>query len=104
MAQIIWSSRARRQFEMTLSVIGRESGQAIAEKWGRRFAKALRQIEQFPEIGSPVEDVNVPGLREQIVGPYRVIDLFDGTDCHLAFVIRAQRQLDEGLTPDDILS
>lgn len=102
MAEITWSPRGRRQLEIILSVIAREAGASVAEKWGRRFTKAVRLVEQFPEIGSPVEELNIPGVREQIVGPYRVIYQFDGTACHIAFVLRAEKQLDSGLTQDDL--
>ena len=104
MADVIWSPRANRHLHGILSVISREVGGAAALKWNRRFLKASRQLEKFPEIGSPVDDVPSPGLREQIVGLYRMIYRFDGLAVLIAFVIRAEQELDrawieEGLFP-----
>ena len=62
MADVIWSPRANRHLHGILSVISREVGGAAALKWNRRFLKASRQLEKFPEIGSPVDDVPSPGL------------------------------------------
>lgn len=97
MADVIWSPTANRHLGTILSLISKEAGGAAALKWNRRFLKASRQLEQFPEIGSPVEDIAVPGFREQIVGPYRMIYHFDGLAVQIAFVFRADQDLDRAL-------
>lgn len=97
MAEVKWSPTANRHLGNILSVISKEAGGAAALKWNRRFLKASRQLERFPEIGSPVEDLSVPGFREQIVGPYRMIYRFDGLAIHMAFVLRADQDLDRAL-------
>lgn len=58
-------------------------------------------LEQFPEIGTPVEDLDRLGLRERLVGPYRVIYRFTGTECRIGAVVRVERDLSRAITPDD---
>lgn len=98
MADVLWSPTASRHLGTILSVISKEAGAAAALKWNRRFLKASRQLEKFPEIGSPIEDIVVPGFREQIVGPYRMIYHFDGLAVQMAFVLRGDQDLDRALT------
>jgi len=98
MAEVVWSPRAHRQFGTILSVISKEAGATVALKWSRRFLKATQILEKPPEVGSPIEDVSISGLREQIVGPYRMIYHFDGSNVHIAFVVRAERELEQVLT------
>ena len=94
MARIIWSPRASREWESILTTIGREAGSAVRLKWKRKFDKAVNALVQFPEIGSPVEDFGIGGLREQIVGPYRIIYVFTGTECRISRFLRAEQDLD----------
>jgi hypothetical protein len=54
-----------------------------------------------PEIGAPVEELEWPGVREQIVGSYRVLYRFDGTTCRVGAVVRAERDLRRAVVPDD---
>ncbi len=94
MARIIWSPRASRDWEIILSTIGREAGTSVRLKWKRKFDKAVNALIRFPEIGCPVEDFGIGNLREQIVGPYRIIYLFTGTVCRISRLLRAEQELD----------
>lgn len=94
MARIIWSLRARRDWESILSIIGKETGTSARAKWKRKFDKAVNVLERYPEIGSPVEDFGIGGLREQLVGPYRIICVFTGTECRISRFLRAEQNHD----------
>lgn len=104
MANVIWSPRANRQLGTILSIISKEAGETVAIKWNRRFLKASRILEKFPEIGSPVEEIPIPGLREQIIGPFRMIFHFNGSAVHIVFVVRAERDLERVLMETGLLT
>lgn len=54
MAGIIWTTDARREFDGILTTIRREVGLHHAQKWQRRFARAVALIEALPQVCSPV--------------------------------------------------
>ena len=72
-----------------------------AEVWRALIEKAVSTLESLPEIGAPVEELGWPGVREQIVGNYRVLYHFDGTTCRIGPIIRAERNLKRAVAPDD---
>jgi plasmid stabilization system protein ParE len=80
--------------------IAREVSVRVAEEWATSIREAIALLETLPEIGSPVEDIPFPGLRERIIGPYRVIYRYDGEECLILTIPRAERDL-SGYTPDD---
>jgi plasmid stabilization system protein ParE len=100
MARVIWSTPARLEFDVILATIRREAGPHHAEKWRRRFEKALATIQTFPESGSPVEEFPWKNWRESIVGPYRIIYRFDGTNCRVLSAVRAERDLTQRFPED----
>jgi plasmid stabilization system protein ParE len=58
----------------------------------------------FPEIGSPVEDTDHPGLREQIVDNHRIIYRYDGVEvCQVVGVVHGSADLDQFLDLMDAL-
>ncbi|QEL16480.1 type II toxin-antitoxin system RelE/ParE family toxin [Limnoglobus roseus] len=61
MAGIVWTTDARREFDGILATIRREVGLGSAQKWQRRFAKAVAQIATHPELGSPLEEFSLVG-------------------------------------------
>lgn len=103
MARIVWSSRATREYQIVLNTIEREAGAAVRSKWRRKIDKAVKALERFPAIGSPVEEFGILGLREQIVAPYRIIYLHAGDVFRILKVIRADRDLDAVLSMADLL-
>lgn len=72
-----------------------------AEAWRVRIEKAVSALEALPEIGAPVEELDWPGVREQIVGNYRVLYRYDGTTCRVGAVVRAERDLRRAVMPED---
>ncbi len=101
MAKIIWSAPTRFDLEMILATIAREVGQHVARKWSQRISRAIAQLALFPEIGSEVEVFPFRNFREQIVGPYRIIYRFDGVNCRLLAIVRAQQDLTRRLNTED---
>jgi plasmid stabilization system protein ParE len=101
MVGIIWSEDARRRLERYITRIARESSARTATKWATRIRKSVAMLQMFPEIGPPVEDAPYSGLREQIVGPYRVIYQYDGTNCLIVTVARAEQDISRFLDPEN---
>lgn len=85
-----------------MSRLAREASPRTAAAWAARIRDAVAALKDFPEIGAPVEDAPFPGLREQLVGPYRIIYRFDGTDCWIVTVIRAEQDLRGVLDPENL--
>ena len=101
MARVTWTERANSDLRRTLNHLRRVASQATARKWAARIRAAVGRIEATPELGAPVEDAGNDGLREWIVGPFRIIYRFDGTTSEIQVVVRAERDLGPALDPDD---
>lgn len=65
-----------------------------AGKLALKIKKRVCLLAKMPEIGSPVEDTTHDGLRELIVGNYRVIYKYDGKECNIRTFVRAEQDLD----------
>ena len=102
MAVVAWTELARRGFQRIVATIGRRVSARVARKWATKLLSAVAKLNDFPEIGSPVEDFPEAALRERIVGPYRVVYRYDGITCHILAVIRAEQDLQRVLPPGDI--
>jgi plasmid stabilization system protein ParE len=85
-----------------LSRIAREASPRTAAVWAGRIRRPVATLADLPEIGSPVDDSPVPGLRERIVGPYRIIYRFDGADCLIVTLVRAEQDLRQVLDPENL--
>lgn len=73
-----------------------------ADKWVNKLLAATDQLELFPEIGAPVEEVGCSAFRELVVGPYRIIYRVVGDECRIGAIVRAERDLTRALSPDDL--
>lgn len=102
MARISWTAQARTDFRRLIAQIAVNQTPAIATEWARRIQAAVDILKKFPEIGSPVEDTPFPGLREQFVGPYRVIYKYNGRVCRIVIIPRAEQDLSSVLLPEDV--
>ena len=65
--------------------------------------RSALELEAFPQSGSVVEEFDEPRLRERIVDHYRILYSFDGDECRIVRVIRADRDLHRVLSPEDWL-
>ncbi len=102
MALVIWSPTARADLRAIYDRIARDSV-LTAEKWLSKLLQAAYTLEQFPEIGSLVEEPGFTGYREQIVGSYRIMYRYNGTVCCIAIIVRAERDLRNVTLPDDLV-
>lgn len=102
MAGITRSPTARDNLLRRLTDITRTSSVRTAEKRAAKLRAAVAALKTFPEVGSPVEDFPVPGLREHPVGPYRVNYRYDGTACLILAIPRTEQDLGRVLDPENL--
>jgi plasmid stabilization system protein ParE len=100
MARVAWSERASSDLRRLVNRLRRVASPATARKWAARLRTAVGRLESTPELGAPVEDADVDGLREWIIGPYRLVYQFDGTTCGIVAIVRAERDLGPALDDD----
>lgn len=100
MARLAWTERARSDLRRVVNRLRRVASPATARKWAARIRAAVGRIESTPELGAPVEDVDLDGLREWIVGPFRLVYQFDGATCEILAIVRAERDLGPSLDDD----
>jgi plasmid stabilization system protein ParE len=101
MAVVVWSPTARSHLRDTHDRIARDSI-LTAEKWVLKILKAIDRLESLPEIGSPVEEPGYNGFRELLVGPYRIIYRYTGTECRIGAIVRGERDLNRAVSPDEL--
>jgi plasmid stabilization system protein ParE len=101
MARVTWADAAKHDFHELVEWIARDSLTA-AEKWAIKIRTAPDVLERFPEIGSPVEEFDLPGLRELLVGSFRIVYLFHDDECRILTVARAERDLRRVLDPENL--
>jgi toxin ParE1/3/4 len=70
--QIIWSEQARDDLQSIVLFIAQDNP-AVAESFGYRLMSKVDMLEQFPQIGRVVPEVNDETIREIIFRPYRII-------------------------------
>ena len=100
MARVEWTDEARSDLRRVIDRLAGVVSAATARKWGARFRAAFQRIADTPEQGLPVEDVDITGLREWLVGPYRVLYRSDRPVPAILRIVRAERDLG-GLLDDD---
>lgn len=67
---------------------------AAAATWVEELFAQVQRLADFPEMGKPGRDVATPGIRELIVGDFRVFyEVGIGVDIHS--VRRASQLIDE---------
>jgi plasmid stabilization system protein ParE len=103
MALVTWSATAQSDLRRILNRIAAEASPRSAAKWADKHRDAAGTLATLPEIGSPVGDAPISGLREQIVGSYRLIYRYDGNECLILTVARAEQDLRRLLAPEDTL-
>ena len=103
MARVTWSPTARIDYERLLTWIATEASLQTALLWAAKIRASVQVLEDFPEIGAPVEDTAQTGFRERLVGPYRIIYRYDGTKSTIYYIARAEQDLGRILSPEDSL-
>lgn len=91
--RIIWSDRALQRVEEIAAWIAQDSP-AAASHWVEDLFDEVARLGGFPQMGKPGRDVATPGIRELVVGDYRVFYEV-GTDIDVHSVRRARQLIDE---------
>ena len=101
MAEVIWTYPARDNLHYVLAPLRRDS-ELIAEKWLNKIFAAMDSLKRFPESGTPMEEKGFEAFRELLVGPFRIIYRYTGSECRIGAVIRAERALHRAIDPDEL--
>ncbi len=92
MASVRWTVGAREDLRGTVYFVSRYSemyGAALAA----RIVSSVDRLETFPMLGRMVPEYSDENLREIIVGNYRVVYLFDGSDIGIVAVVHGSRNI-----------
>jgi len=96
--KIVWSPTSLRQLDEIYDIIATERDIATAAKWFFKIRDAVAELADFPLIGPLVPErvfaehfVDLAGLRQLIVKPYRVIYEVSGDKCNILGVMRGCR-------------
>ncbi len=91
--KIIWSDRALERVEEIATYIEQDNPPA-AIRWVEELFAEVDRLGAFPEMGKPGRDVVTPGIRELVVGDFRVFYEV-GVDIDIHSVRRASQLVDE---------
>jgi len=70
--KVQWAPRVTEHVDEAMAYMGRV-GADIAQAWLVRLFERVAALEQFPDAGRRVPELDRDDLREIIVGPYRVV-------------------------------
>ena len=93
--EVLWTDAARLDLERNVEFIAEENpanALAVLARVGRR----CRALAALPERGRLVPElraVNLPGYRELIEGPWRIVYRYDAERVHVTAVLDARRDL-----------
>ncbi|MGB4580611.1 MAG: type II toxin-antitoxin system RelE/ParE family toxin [Coriobacteriia bacterium] len=91
--RIRWSDRALERVEEIAAYIEQDD-LAAAARWVEQLFTAVDRLGDFPEMGKPGRDVLTPGIRELVMGDFRVFYEV-GVDVDVHSVRRARQLIDE---------
>lgn len=91
--RIIWSDRALERVEEIAAYIEQDDP-AAAARWVEALFTAVERLGDFPEMGKPGRDVVTPGIRELVIGDFRVFYEV-GVDIDVHSVRRSSQLVDE---------
>lgn len=91
--RVIWSDRALERVEEIAGYIEEDSPPA-AVRWVEELFAEVEKLADFPEMGKPGRDVATPGIRELVLGDFRVFYEV-ASDVHVHSVRRASQLIDE---------
>lgn len=91
--RVVWSERALIRAEEISLYIAQDSPGA-ASRWVENLFDEVERLGDFPELGKSGRDVYTPGIRELVVGDFRVFYEV-GTQVDVHSVRRASQLIDE---------
>ena len=74
----------------------------MAEIWYEKILVAPAILKRFPEIGAPVEEFQLDGLRELLVGDYRIIYRYLDGVCRILLIAHGARDLRRLIDPNNL--
>jgi plasmid stabilization system protein ParE len=96
-ADVVWSPRARSDLASTTEYIAQDSPRA-ARAWAARIVQAAERLGDIPLSGRAVPEYGELGLREVVVGNYRIVYRVTALGVEIARVWHGARPL----TPESI--
>ncbi|MGH7961232.1 MAG: type II toxin-antitoxin system RelE/ParE family toxin [Candidatus Binatia bacterium] len=90
--RVLWTEPARDDLRAVFQFIRRDNPSA-AQRVIREVQKKTGRLAQFPLSGRVVPEVVEEGLREVIVGNYRVIYRLSGRTVEILTVVHSQRKI-----------
>ncbi|MBI2931665.1 MAG: type II toxin-antitoxin system RelE/ParE family toxin [Planctomycetes bacterium] len=93
MAQVVWTERAHRDLKEIVEYISRDS-MAYARSFALRLRMKVERLAQFPKSGRTIPEDPGKGVREIIVGDYRVLYCIAARRVVILTVIHGARRLD----------
>ena len=88
---IVWSPQSLRDLRAIREYIARDS-ELYADLSIARIFTAVERLLQFPHSGRIVPERDEPGIREIIVGRFRVVYRLQGTIIQIATIFRASQE------------
>lgn len=90
MTRVVWTLRAIENIEAIRAYIARSSARYATLHVERLFA-ATDRLQQFPESGRIVPELQRADVREEIVGSYRIVYLLGADVVHILTVFHGAR-------------
>lgn len=95
MARVIWTEQALDGLDALLNFIATDAPIA-ARRFAKRIIDRVDALEEFPKMGTWVEEDETRTYRQLIQGSYRLIYRIDGQTVYLVAIHHAARLLDMG--------
>ncbi|WP_456415257.1 type II toxin-antitoxin system RelE/ParE family toxin [Thiolapillus sp.] len=92
MARIVWTEPALADLNDIAEYIALDKV-AAARRLVQRVFSAVGRLEQFPESGRHLPELDESPCREVIVGPCRILYRYDGQRVIILYVMRGEREL-----------
>ncbi len=93
---IVWSPQSLRDLRTIREYIAKDS-ELYADLSIARIFSAVERLAQFPHSGRIVPERDEAGIREIIVGRFRLVYRVQGTAIQIATIFRASREFPERL-------
>jgi toxin ParE1/3/4 len=96
--RVVWTRQAEAMLDQALDVMAAERPSA-ALRWLDEVLDRVRSLEQFPDLGRVVPELQRREIREVLVDPYRVPYRRDEQQVTILAVVHDRRLFD--LCPED---
>ena len=91
--RIVWTTPAISDLEAVREYIARDS-EYYATRFVQRLVGAVEVLRGFPELGAVVPEFEEYGIRERLLGNYRILYQVRVEDVLVLAIVHARRDLD----------